>query len=178
MVNLNFVTFPILTTARLTLRPLSAGDSHAIFDLRSDPEINNYLDRQQCNTTEDALNFIIKINNSIEKHKALYWAITLTDTKTFAGTICLFDFSSEKNSCEMGFELMTKFQRQGIMNEAVKLVIDFVFLSLRCKKILAMTHRDNINSIKLLTKFNFIKSIEPDQENSDLNIFTLQCPFL
>ena len=173
MTDLNSATFPILTTERLTLRQLSIDDQQDIFALRSDPEINKYLDRAPSKTTEDAINFINKVNANIEKSIALYWVITLTDTKTFIGTICLFDFSSEKSSCEFGYELMTKFQGQGIMKEAAQIVIDYVFQTLKLRNILAFTHCDNQNSNKLLSKFNFVKSIETDKENPNLIIFTL-----
>ncbi len=173
MTNLNSATFPILTTERLTLRQLSIDDQQDIFALRSDPEINKFLDRQLCKTTEDAINFINKINDNIGKSNTFYWAITLTDAKTLVGTICLFDFSSEKNSCEIGYELMAQFQGQGIMKEAAQVVIDYVFQTLKFKKILAFTHYENQNSTNLLLKFNFLKSIEKDKENPNLNIFTL-----
>ena len=173
MQNINFIHFSNLTTERLTLRQLSINDQQDVFALRSDPKINKYLGRQPSKTIEDAINFINKVNENIEKHTALYWAITLTETKTFVGTICLFDFSDNKNSCEIGYELMPKFQGQGIMKEATQVVIDYVFQTLKFKKILAVTHCDNQNSTNLLTKFNFVKSIENDKENPDLNIFTL-----
>ncbi|MBK7440441.1 MAG: GNAT family N-acetyltransferase [Bacteroidetes bacterium] len=173
MTNLNSATFPILTTERLTLRQLLIDDQQDIFALRSDPEINKFLDRQPCKTTEDAINFINKINVNIGIGNTFYWAVTLTDTKTLVGTICLFDFSSEKNSCEIGYELMTQFQGQGIMNEAAQIVIDYVFQTLKFKKIIAVTHYENQNSNNLLLKFNFLKSIEKDTENPNLNIFTL-----
>ena len=170
---MNSATFPILTTERLTLRQLSIDDKQEVFDLRSDTEINRFLDRQLCKTTEDAENFINKVNDNIEKSITYYWAITLTDTKTLVGTICLFDFSSEKNSCEIGYELMTKFQGQGIMKEAAQIVIDYVFQTLKLKKILAFTHYENQSSTNLLLKSNFLKSIETDKENPILTIFTL-----
>lgn len=170
---MNSATFITLRTTRLTLRQLSIDDQQNILTLRADPEINKYLDRQPSKTIDDAINFINKVNENIEKHIALYWAITLTETKTFVGTICLFDFSNEKNSCEIGYELMPKFQRQGIMKEAAQAVIDYVFQTLKLKKILALTHCDNQNSSNLLAKLNFVKSIENDKENPSLNIFTL-----
>jgi [ribosomal protein S5]-alanine N-acetyltransferase len=170
---MNFSTFPILKTERLTLRQLSIDDQQDIWALRSDPEINKYLGRQPSKTIEDAINFINKVNENIEKHTALYWAITLTDTKTFVGTICLFDFSDEKNSCEIGYELMPKFQGQGLMKEATEVIIEYVFQTLKLSKIVAVTHCDNRSSTNLLTKFNFVKSLENDKENPDLNIFTL-----
>lgn len=173
MTDMNSATFPILTTERLTLRPLSIDDQQDIFALRSDPKINKFLGRPLCKTNEDAINFINNVNDNIEKSNTYYWAITLTDTKTLVGTICLFDFSSENNSCEIGYELMTKFQGQGIMKEAAQVVIDYVFQTLKLKKILAFTHYDNQNSTNLLLKFNFVKSIETDKENPNLSIFTL-----
>lgn len=173
MTNRNFTPFPILTTERLTLRQLSIDDQQNVFALRSDKEINKYLGRQASKTIEDAINFINKVNENINKNNSIYWAITLTKTRTFVGTICLFDFSNEKGSCEIGYELMTKFQRQGIMNEALEKVIDYAFQVLQFQKIIAVTHNGNQRSTKLLTKFNFIKSIEADKENPDLDIFTL-----
>ncbi|PZX94254.1 N-acetyltransferase [Flavobacterium aquariorum] len=173
MVDINFTPFPILTTERLTLRQLSIDDTQNIFALRSDAEINKYLDREPCKTIDDAINFIKKINYNVKNNNSIYWVISLTRTKTFVGTICLFDFSNEKNSCEIGYELMTKFQGQGIMKEAAQVVIDYVFQTLKVEKILAFTHYENQDSTNLLLKFNFVKSLETDKENPNLNIFTL-----
>jgi ribosomal-protein-alanine N-acetyltransferase len=127
MKNRNFTSFPILTTERLTLRQLLIDDQNDIFALRSDTEINQYLNRQPSKTIEDAINFINKVNDNIKLNNSLYWAITLTSTKTFVGTICLFDFSDEKDSCEIGYELMTEFQGQGIMKEAHKQLLSTCF---------------------------------------------------
>jgi [ribosomal protein S5]-alanine N-acetyltransferase len=170
---MNTAPFPILTTERLILRQLTINDHLDIFDLRSDPKINKFLNREICKTTEDAKHFINKINENIEKGGAYYWAISLNNSKQLVGTICLFDFSIEKNSCEIGYELMEKFQGQGIMYETVQKVIAFVFYTLKFKKIFAFTHYENQNSTNLLLKLNFLKSIESDKENPKLTIFTL-----
>ena len=173
MTDRNFTAFPILTTERLTLRQLSIDDQHDIFALRSDKEINKYLERQASKTIQDAINFINKISDNIKENNSIYWVITLTRSKTFVGTICLFDFSDEKSSCEIGYELMTKFQGQGIMKEAAGKVIDYAFQTLQFQKIVAFTHNGNHNSTKLLTKLGFIRSIEEDKENPDFSVFTL-----
>ncbi len=173
MTDINFAPFPVLTTESLTLRRPTTDDQRDILALRSDPEINKYLGRQPSRTIEDAINFINKVNDNIEKNNSIYWVITFTKTKEFVGTICLFDFSKEKNSCEIGYELMTKFQGQGIMKEATKKVIDYAFHTMQFQKIVAFTHKDNQNSTKLLEKFDFLKSGEADKENPGLNLFTL-----
>src|SRR5690349_18349494 len=170
MTNKNFTPFPILTTERLTLRQLSTDDRQSIFALRSDEEINRYLNRQVACSVEDAIKFINMINENIKNNNSIYWAITLTSTKTFDITNCLFDLSKKNSSYENSYELMTKFQRQGIMKEAAEKVIEYAFQTLQFKKIVAFTHDDNQNSTKLLARFNFIKSIK---ENASVNIYTL-----
>jgi ribosomal-protein-alanine N-acetyltransferase len=89
------------------------------------------------------------------------------------GTICLFGFSDENYTCEIGYELLTKFQGQGIMKEAAEKVIDYAFNTIKVKKIEAFMHRDNQRSIKLLEKFSFWKSNEPDEANPDLICYHL-----
>src|SRR4029079_4501322 len=102
MLNRTFTPFPILTTERLTLRQLLINDEQEILTLRSDSEINKYLDRQICNTIDDARNFITKVVENINKNDSLYWAITLGDRNILIGTICLFSFSDENDKCEIG----------------------------------------------------------------------------
>jgi [ribosomal protein S5]-alanine N-acetyltransferase len=165
MLNESFTPFPILKTERLTLRQLEINDEQEIFTLRSDTEINKYLDRQISNTIDDARNFI----NKIIENGSLYWAITFSDKNILVGTICLFGFSDDSYKCEIGYELLTNFQGQGIMKEAVEKVIDYAFNTIKVKKIEAFLHRDNLNSIKLLEKLRFT----PDKTNSDLICYQL-----
>jgi len=173
MLNITFSPFPTLTTERLTLSQLSTDDGKDIFALRSDVEINKYLNRAPSKTIEDAFIFIEKINANIKNNNSIYWAISLTATKTFVGTICLFDFSSENNSCEIGYELITKFQGQGIMTEAIIEVINYGFNTLQFQKIVAFTHTANQNSTKLLTKSGFLIATSADNETPDLSIYNL-----
>ena len=52
--------FPILTTKRLVLTELKETDAQEIFTLRSDENVNRYIDRQRATKLEDAENFINK----------------------------------------------------------------------------------------------------------------------
>lgn len=173
MHNKNFIPFPILTTKRLTLRQLSESDAEQILSLRSDAVINKYLGRQPAKTLDDALNFIRKTNENIKKSPLKYWAITLNGSEKLTGTICLFDYSEELEKCEIGYELLTDYQGQGIMSEATKKIIDYAFLTLRLKTIDACTHKDNQSSTKLLQKLNFEKTGIVDETNPDMILFRL-----
>jgi ribosomal-protein-alanine N-acetyltransferase len=174
MINLHFTPFPLLTTERLTLRQLEVEDKEQIFALRSSLVINKYIDRDPSKSIEDAVRFIDIINENIGKNNSIYWVIALSNSQTFVGTICLYDFSKEKDSCEIGYELMEEYQGMGIMKEAVEAVIHYAFHSLQIKKIIASTHKENLSSTKLLSTFNFILSDKGMNENADYDMFTLE----
>ena len=173
MVNKKFTPFPTFKTERLTLRELSIDDKQDIFALRSNTEINKYLNRVSSSTIEDAINFIKKINDNIKKNDSIYWVVTLTKSKTFVGTICLYAFSNDENKCEIGYELLTNFQGQGVMKEATEKIINYAFATIKIKKVEAFSHKKNKNSTKLLKKLGFTKSVASAKENPDLDIFTL-----
>ena len=177
MLNRSFVPFPILATERLILRQLVINDDQEIFILRSDREINKYLDRQVSNTIDDARDFINKINENVNKNDSLYWAITLGDRNILVGTICLFSFSDEDGKCEIGYELLTNFQGQGIMKEAAAKVVDYAFNTIKVQKIEAIFLRDNQRSINLLEKLLFRNSNESDKANPELICYHLRNPF-
>ncbi|WP_316767926.1 GNAT family N-acetyltransferase [Pedobacter frigiditerrae] len=164
MLNKNPNPFPILKTKRLILRQLEIGDEQEIFTLRSDDEINKYLDRPINKTLEEAKNFI----NNVLNNDALYWAITLGNNNKLVGTICLYGFSDENVSCEIGYELLTNFQGQGIMQEASAKVIDFAFNTIKVQKIEASLHKDNQCSRQLLDKLSFKKLDKTDDTNPEL----------
>ncbi len=169
MLHKALIEFPVLTTERLTLRQLSETDVKEIFLLRSDPVINKYLGRKPSENLEDALRFI----RNIKSNDFLYWAVTETSNGQLIGTICLFDFSDDLSSCETGYELLTGYQGQGIMHEAMEQVIAFGFHRLGLKTIDAVTHKDNLSSTKLLEKFNFAKTEIVDEGNGDLVLYRL-----
>lgn len=163
--------FPILSTKRLRLRPLSEQDANEIFSLRSDAQINKYLDRKLNKTLGDSLDFIKTIHKNTGNSALKYWAITMKDNEKLIGTICLFSFSDELKKCEIGYELLTEYQGQGIMSEASAKVTEYAFEELGLKTIEAYTHKDNKSSTGLLLKAGFAQTTIVDERNPDLIIF-------
>ena len=155
MTGKNYLDFPVLKTERLTLRQLVSSDDQAIFALRSDENVNKYLDRKPGKSRDDAKNFIRTILENTQRNNSIYWAITLSGTDKLIGTICLFDIANDKSKGEIGYELLPEFQGKGIMLEAISKVIEFGFHYIGLKSIDAYTHAENHNSTRLLEKLNF-----------------------
>ncbi len=172
---INFTPFPVLTTERLTLRQPVISDDQQMFTLRSDSEINKYLDRPPCTTIDDARNFINSVNANTTKNVSVYWATTLKHNDTLIGTICLFNFS-DVGTCEIGYELSTNFQGQGIMKEAAKKVIDYALNTLRVQRIEASLHKDNQRSVKLLEQLSFTRSDVFNEAEPELISYNLATP--
>jgi len=165
-----FTPFPVLKTARLTLRQLSVNDDNEVFALRSDQQVNKYIDRDPSNTIDDARKFIQKIEEVVSRNEGIYWVITLKDHDKLVGTICLFNFSNENDQAEIGYELLPAFQGQGIMQEAITKVIAFTFDVIGLKTIEAYTHLENERSTKLLEKFNFRIQENVDKNSKDMYV--------
>lgn len=173
MLNIHFSPFPVLKTARLTLRQPAISDAPEIFTLRSDQEINKYLNRKPADSIEEARDFIQRVNENTGKNESVYWAIHFSDKNILVGTICLFGFSEEENKCEIGYELLTEYQGQGLMKEAVEKVIDYACNTIGVKNIEAFFHRDNEASKKLLEKLSFYNLTEAGDSDPELLCYRL-----
>jgi ribosomal-protein-alanine N-acetyltransferase len=88
-----FTPFPVLSTQRLTLRQVRSSDDKEIFALRSNANVNRYLDRNPSKSIDNAREFIQTINQNIQRNESVYWAITLNGIDKLIGTICLYEFS-------------------------------------------------------------------------------------
>ena len=166
----NFKPFPFLKTERLTLRQLVSSDANEIFALRSDGNVNKYLNRKPSKSIDDAQTFIQTINENIQRNDSIYWAITFSGADKLIGTICLFDLSDDNFKAEIGYELLPGFQGKGIMQEATSKVIDFGIQHIGLNSIEAYTHFENQSSTRLLEKFNFKKH---SVDGNNLMIFKL-----
>lgn len=171
--------FPLLQTERLQLRKLSLDDAEDIFYLRSNDEVNKYLDRPKANEIEEAIAFINKVNIGVANDNWFYWAICFKENPKLIGTICLWNLNEEENKVEIGYELNPEYQGKGIAKEAVEKIIDFGFNALNVGKIEAYTHKENTSSTKLLERFGFVRDpheeskIDFTVENSNTVVYSL-----
>jgi len=162
-------SFPTLTTERLELRRLFEEDKQEIFDLRNDERVNLYLDRERPENIQDAIDFVRDINKGVEEGQNFYWVICRRTNPRLLGTICLYNFSEEEQSAEIGFELSSEAQGMGLMKEAIPAVIQFAFSQLPLVRLDAFTRTENSRSIQLLERNNFIFQSETPGENNQLN---------
>lgn len=174
---MKFKPFPEIHTERLILRKIETSDCDAILFLRSDETVNKYIARPENRKTKnlsDAVKFIKELNGYLETGKSIAWGITMKNNPEIVGTICLWNFSNDNKTAEVGYDLHPEFQGKGIMDESLKLIIEYGFGKLKLTKIEAFTHTINVNSRKLLVKneFQLIEN-RKDPDNKSNVIFEL-----
>jgi len=147
--------FSNLTTERLFLRELLAGDAEEIFRLRADEDVNRHIGRKLAVTIDDAHNFIRMIQGHSANGQGVFWALTLIGETKLIGTVVYYNIDREKSKAEIGYEMLPEYQGKGLMSEALKKVIEFGFEELEFKEIVAEPNEKNERSIRLLEKFGF-----------------------
>lgn len=175
---MNFTPFPTLQSKRLLLRELKISDCKEILYLRSDKSINEFIYRpieRQTKNLSDAKKHIENLAQLTKKNKSIIWGIALQTNDKLIGTICLWNFSTDLKTAEVGYDLSSEHQNKGYMSEALEAVISYGFNKLNFQNIDAYTHKANQNSISLLLKNNFVLLKDKiDLNNKHNSIYRLE----
>lgn len=155
IVSPNFHPFPVLHTARLTLRRPVSTDVHDLFALRSDPEVMRYIPRPLAQSLKDVHELLWKLDEFVDRGERINWAIEWKETGTVVGMIGYVNLKPEHSRGEVGYSLTKAWWRQGIALEALKAVISWGYDHLGLHSIEAIVDSENPPSICLLEKAGF-----------------------
>lgn len=145
------MSFPTLTSARLTLRPLQVSDANALHPIFADAETMQWWSSGPHSTEAETLAYI---SQNCEPPYSPTWAITLSGGDDRAiGWVVLIE--SRKGVREIGYILHRDHWGSGVGKEAVSRVLDHGFDDLKLRRIYADVDPDNLASAGLLKKFGF-----------------------
>jgi [ribosomal protein S5]-alanine N-acetyltransferase len=168
-----------LTTDRFFLRAPVLSDAAEISRLRSDPRVNQFLDRAPSTTVEEAEQFLEKILVNISKHETMYWVITEKDSDQLVGVICFWNLIPAIDEAEIGYELRSDFFRKGVMQEVMPAVLRFGFEVAQLGRIIALPSAANERSLKLLERHHFKidealkKRLEEEEDTTGILCYSL-----
>lgn len=157
MLDINFHPFQNLETERLLLRRVSVTDVNEILELRGNPETMKFIPRPLVTTKEEALEHIQMIDDKIEANVGINWAITLKGNPKLIGVIGHYRIQPENHRCEIGYMILPQYNGQGIVTEAIKVVLEYGFDVLNMHSIEAVIDPDNHASERVLQKNGFVK---------------------
>ena len=147
----------ILESERLLLRPIKESDADDIFEIFSDKEVMKYYDLLPFSSINDAVNQVGIFRECLSEKTMIRWGIELKESNKLIGTCGFFAFSEESLKAEMGYELNSKYWNKGVMSEALKMIMDFIFKETDINRIEAYVEPMNTSSLKLLESLGFTK---------------------
>lgn len=163
----------VFTTQRLQIRRLTFEDIDPFHKMQNDQQVMRYVGGKVFSYQENKkdLENILKFYNT-PKNDFWVWAIELSSTKDFIGTVALV--KNEKGEHEIGYRLLKTYWKQGFGKEVTNGLIKYAFEELHLKEIVAYVDKNNITSVRILdSTFNFIKEIYNEQDNCIDRYYTL-----
>lgn len=119
----------------------------------NDPETNRYLESRFINWDVEKL---VKFYNSIDD-KDLFLAIIDIEKDLHIGNIKISSLDAIHNRAELGLMIGDKrYWGKGIATEAIRLVTDYCFSTLRLNKVTAGAYAENKASINAFLKNGFL----------------------
>ncbi len=132
-------------------------DAPEILILRSDDQAMNFIGREKTTTLEEAEAFISTLEKSFKDNAGIYWAICRPDNFALIGNIGFWRIDKTHHRGEIGYMLHPDFWGQNFMSEALAKVLDYGFQKLKFHSVEANVNPQNVASVKLLEKFNFVR---------------------
>jgi len=170
------IDFIQINSDRLFLRPLQLEDADSIFRYRSNTVVNQYQGWIP-KTIDDVYSFI---NNKVSHEINLpgTWfqlAVIQRDNNEIVGDIGIHFLASDAFQVEVGCTLNQKYHGNGYAFEAVKTTINYLFVELGKRRIIASIDSRNLPSIRLIERLGFRKNAHikenTDQTNESVDDF-------
>ncbi len=177
----DFSFFPVLHTARLTLREIVPSDADAILRIRGDVRVTRLNSGKPMESIDEARDLIDGAKRAFEDRRRIDWGIVLKANPE-AGVIgrCGYNYWLRRDRrASIGYDLGYAYWGSGIMTEAVRAMVRFGFEQMRLNRIEADTDAENYGSMRVLEKVGFQREgMQHDQyfewdEFHDLVLFAL-----
>jgi ribosomal-protein-alanine N-acetyltransferase len=147
----------ILTTSRLRLRPLHAGDEKALFAIFSDPRVMTYWSHVPWTSVEPAQQMIAADALSMDAGTHVRLGIEIRAARSMVGTCSLFNLNAQCRRAELGYALGADAWGQGLMHEALTALLDHAFGKLGLNRIEADVDPRNRRSTRTLERLGFAR---------------------
>ena len=157
MLTIQFGVFPSLTTRRIQLRSLSHDDAQALFDLRTNEQYMQYLDKEKPTNIEEIIKMIEQVTVDFQQNNAISWAMCYLGQQQLVGTVSFHRIDKAHHRAEIGYGIHPDHFGKGLMQEVMPVVIDYGFNQLNLHSIEANVNPHNKPSIKLLERHDFVR---------------------
>ncbi|MEO7215954.1 GNAT family N-acetyltransferase [Mucilaginibacter sp.] len=108
----------------------------------------------------------------MQRATPFHWCIVDTATNQITGTLGYYH-GFANNTGELGFVLLPQYQGKGYMSKAILLAVKFGLDTFGLSRVVAITTKQNHKAVQLLTRLNFIKATELEDDEVEYAYQTL-----
>lgn len=162
----------ITETARLRIRELTVDDAEFILGLVNEPSFLEHIGDKGVRTVEEAKAFILGGPWANHRDRGFgQFMVELKDDGVPIG-VCGVLYRDQLEVSDVGGAFLPEFQRRGFGHEAAQAVMQYGRSSLGLDRIVGLTSKKNVASIKLLAKlgmsFEKMVTMSDDDEGTAL----------
>lgn len=148
---------PILTTDRLTLRPLTPDDAADLYAVFSDPTVVRYWSTDPWTSMASAETAIGHALEAYRDGSDVRFGVELAESGVLIGTVNLHHFFGQNRRCEIGYALGSAWWGKGYATEGLSAALDYGFHELRLNRVEADIDPRNDASATVLERLGFRK---------------------
>lgn len=174
-----FYDLPTLETDRLVLRKVQPEDLQDLYEIYSDLQVVEYVACELDLSIEDTQKWLEWRLNNAKEGRPVPWALMLKSTKEMIGLCGLCSLNAKDAKGELMILIKRAHWNHGYAQEALKEILNYVFMHMGLNFLEALIHPDNLGSITLHEKLGFTcRGMVPECKYyrgaySDRLIFTL-----
>ncbi|WP_053377463.1 GNAT family N-acetyltransferase [Paenibacillus sp. FJAT-27812] len=153
-----FEQFPILKSDGLVLKKIEDYHFNEVFEIYNNDIVFEYCGIIPKHNKDTVKNMIGHFERDFNKRSRVKWGVFANDeSDRLLGIIEVFDFNQKVNMVSIGYFLAESHWGRGIAAEAVKIMLDYLFMDVNVNRIQADVMPPNERSKKVLLKNGFIK---------------------
>ena len=139
-----------IKTERLILRQFQLRDNADMFQWASNPDVVKFLSYEPHKTIAETKAVLTSWIESYKEKSMYNWAIEFQGV--VIGNISVVDKDDECFTCHLGWQIDKPYWNKGIMTEAAKAVVDYLFDQVHYDRITSGCDTRNIGSSKVMQK--------------------------
>ena len=149
---------PTLETGRLVLRPLTAEDAPDLKEWLGLDEIYTYWGRKASKGEKEPELLFVDPRPWVKRKPSqdFEWGIVLRDTGRVIGMLGIFNVQNQRMA-SVAYRLHPAYWRQGIVTEALRRAVEFVFARTELQRLEATADVRNTASLRVLEKCGFVR---------------------
>ena len=149
------MSFPNMSSIRLSLREHLDSDANDYYNLLSDESAVRYYGRNTIDSLSEAKSEISALHTKYLMSESIKWAVILDAKSIYIGSVGIKDFTNQHHRGTLSCIFSPRYWHFGYASEALKLVIVYAFETLKLNRIQAYVDPINVRAMSLFKKLGF-----------------------